>query len=120
MPGFAASFLEAIELGIHCKNVIPGLTKNKDYGISRLLKGDRSMKAWIYPTVNIECDGCDTTERYEFAGERGLAVTEADMVGGLERQGWTFKGTGDVLCFKCTEPERLRVVEEYKRKRGLC
>jgi hypothetical protein len=34
MPGFAASFLEAIELGIHCKNVIPGLTKSKDYGIS--------------------------------------------------------------------------------------
>ncbi len=81
------------------------------------------MKAWIYPTVNIECDGCDRKDRYEFAGERGLAVTEADMIGGLERQGWTIKGEGadrTARCFTCTEPDRRRVVEEYKRRRGLC
>ena len=81
------------------------------------------MNMRIYPTVEIECAGCERKDRYEFAGAPGLAVPEEDMVGGLRRQGWTIKGEGEnrtAWCFTCTEPDRLRMVEEYKRRKGLC
>ena len=35
MPGFASTLLEVIELGIHNRNVTPGLLKIKNYGITR-------------------------------------------------------------------------------------
>jgi hypothetical protein len=34
MPGFTSTLLEVIELCIHNQNVLPVLTKGKDYGIS--------------------------------------------------------------------------------------